>query len=108
MRAIQAVHRQRILGAHIDDSLGCAHHVGADDHSFQQRVRIALNFVAIHVGAGIAFIGIADDVLRLRLCLGQELPFVACGISGAAAAAQFRGLDLLDHPRPDCASISTL
>ena len=94
--AIQAMHRQRILGAHIDDSFGRAHHVTADDHSFQQRVRVAFNFVAIHVGAGVAFVCIADDVLLFCFCLGQEFPLVASGISGSAAAAQFRGLDLLD------------
>ena len=34
-----------------------------------------------------------------RLCLGQEFPLVAGGISRSAAAAQLGGLDLLDHAR---------
>ena len=95
--ARQAVHRQRIFGAHVDDALGGAHHVAADDHAFQQRVRIALDLVAVHVGAGIAFVGIADDVLLVGHGLAQELPLVAGEEAGAAAAAQLGGLDLLDH-----------
>ena len=71
---IQAVHGQRILGAHVDDALGCARHVAADDHAFQQRVRIALDLVAVHVGAGIALVGIADDVFGRHRRLAQELP----------------------------------
>ena len=94
--AVQAMHRQRIFGANVDDSFGRAHHVTADDHAFQQRVRIALDLVAVHVGAGIAFIGIADDVLLIRLGFGQELPLVAGQVSRAAASAQLGGLDLLD------------
>src|SRR5579864_8415978 len=96
-RAIQTMNRERILGAHVDDSFGCAHDVPANDHSFQKRVRVAFNLVAIHVSAGVAFIGIADDVLGLGFRLGEELPLVAGKISGAATAAQLRGLDLLDH-----------
>ena len=99
--AVQAAHRQRILGAHVDDALGRAHRVGADDHAFQQRMRIALDLVAVHVGAGIALVGIADDVLGVGLGLGQEIPLVAGEEARAAAAAQPRGLDLLDHRLPD-------
>ena len=93
---IQAMYRQRILGAHIDDALGRAHHVAADDHAFQQGMRIALDLVAVHVGAGIAFVGIADDVLLVGNRLAQELPLVAGEEAGAAAPAQLGSLDLLD------------
>ena len=74
-----------------------AHHVAADDHAFEQRVRIAFDLVAVHVGAGIAFVRIADDVLLVGDGLAQELPLQAGEESGAAAAAQLGGLDLLDH-----------
>ena len=97
MARVQAVHGQRILGAHVDDAFGGAHHVAADDHAFQQRVRIALDLVAVHVRAGVAFVGIADDVLLVGRGLAQELPLEAGEEAGAAAAAQFGGLDLLDH-----------
>ena len=68
---------QRILRADINDALGGAHDVAADDHAFEQRVGIAFNFVAIHVRAGIAFIRIADDVFLIGLRFGEEFPFVA-------------------------------
>ncbi len=74
----------------------CAGHVAADDHSFQQRVRIAFNLVAIHVGAGIAFVGIADDVLWLCLRFGQKLPLIAGQVARASAAPQLGGFDLFD------------
>ena len=93
----QPSHRQRILGAHIDDALRCAHGVGADDHPLEQRMGIALNLVAVHVSAGIALIGIADDVLFIRLRLGKEVPLVAGQKPGSAASAQPGRLDLLDH-----------
>ena len=49
-------------------------------------MRIALDFVAVHVGAGVAFVRIADDVLLLGLGFAQELPLQAGEESGAAAA----------------------
>ena len=85
---VDAMHRQRILRAHVNDALSGAHHIAADDHAFQQRVRIALDLVAVHVSAGIAFVGVADDVFLVGLGLGQEVPFVPGQESGAAAAAQ--------------------
>ena len=75
---------------------GGAHDVAADDHAFEQRVRIALDLVAVHVSAGVALVGIADDVFLAGLGLRQKLPFVAGEITGAAASAQLRRLDLLD------------
>ena len=69
----------------------------ADDHAFQQGVRIAFDFVAVHVRAGIAFVRIADDVLLFGDGLAQELPLEPGEKTRAAAAAQLGGLDLLDH-----------
>ena len=96
-RFIQAAHSQRILGAHIDDALGRAHHVRADDHAFQQRMRIALNLVAVHISAGVSLIGVTDNVLGVGLGLGHKIPLVACEKAGAAASAEPGGLDLFDN-----------
>ena len=60
-------------------------------------MRIALDLVAVHVSAGVALIGVADDVLGVSLGLGQEIPLVAGEEACAAASAQPGGLDLLDH-----------
>jgi hypothetical protein len=59
-------------------------------------MRVALDFVPVHVGAGVAFIRVADDVLLRRHRLAQKIPFLAGGKPGAAAPAQFGGFDLLD------------
>ncbi len=92
----EAAHGQRILGAHVDDAFGRAHDVGADDHAFKQRVRIAFDLVAVHVRAGVALVGIADDVFDVGLGLGEEVPLVAGEEACAAAATQTGSLDLLD------------
>ena len=93
---VQVMHGQRVLGADINDALGGTHDVAADDHAFEQGVRIAFNLIAVHVGAGVAFVRVADDVLLVGLCLGEELPLVSREISGATATAQLRSLDLLN------------
>ena len=94
--AAQAMDGQRVFGAHVDDAFGCAGDVSADDHAFQQGVRIAFDLVAVHVSAGIAFVRVADDVLLFAFGFAQELPLEAGEESGAAAAAQLGGFDLLD------------
>ncbi len=100
--AVQTMNRQWIFGPYIDDALSGPHHVSADYHALQQGMRITLDLVAIHVGAGIAFIRIADDEFLLGLCFRQELPLVAGEIAGAASSSQFCRLDLLD----DCVGLS--
>ena len=92
----ETVDGERILGADVDDALGGAGDVAADDHAFDERVGIAFDLIAVHVGAGVALVGVADDVLLVRLGLGEELPLVAGEVAGAAAAAELGGLDLLD------------
>ena len=69
----------------------------ADDHAFQQRVRIAFDLVAVHVRAGVAFVRVADDVFLVGRGLAQKLPLEAGEEARAAAPAQLGGLDLLDH-----------
>src|SRR5579872_5404330 len=95
--SVETMHRQRILGAHVDDSFGCAHHVPTDDHALEQGVRVALDLVPVHIGAGIAFVGVADDVLRLGLGFGEEFPFVASKVTGASTSAKLGDLDLFDY-----------
>ena len=60
-------------------------------------MRVALDLVAVHIGAGIALIGIADDVLDIRLGLGQKVPFVAREKAGSAASAQPGCLNLFNN-----------
>ena len=77
--AIETMHRQRIFRADVDDSLGGAHDIPADDHALEQRMWIAFDLVAVHVRAGIALVGIADDVFGLGLCLGRNSHLLPVG-----------------------------
>src|SRR5579859_3344233 len=74
-----------IFGADVDESL-----VGAsgDSHSLQDAVRVTLEHAAVHEGAGVALVGIADDVFFGSSRFGNSRPFESGGESRAAAAAQ--------------------
>ena len=72
---VQPVDRQRVFGADIDDAMRGAGDVAADGHAFEQRMRVALDLVAVHVGARIALVGVADEVFPGAHCLAQILEF---------------------------------
>ena len=95
--AVEAAHGQRIFGADVDDSFCGAHHVCADDHAFEQGVRVAFDLVAVHVGAGVAFVGVADDVFDVGLGFGEEVPLVTGEEARATAATKAGCFDLLDY-----------
>ena len=88
---------QRILAADVDEPLAGPDGVGADEHSFEDRVGIALQHGAVHVGPRLAFVGIADHILGVGGGLAGQPPFLPGG-KGRAPAAPQPGLDhLLDH-----------
>ena len=62
--------------------------VAADQAPLDQQVRVALHQQVILERARLALVGVADDVLRLRRFLVDELPLEAGREAGAAAAAQ--------------------
>ncbi len=91
-----------IFGADIDVAVGGAHRDAGNGHAFDQHEGIAFHDHAVGEGAGIAFVGVADDVFLLRWGVGHRAPFDAGGEARAAAAAQAGGDDLLDDGfRPD-------
>ena len=53
----------RVFGADVDHSRGRADREAGDRHAFDQHVRVALHRHAVGEGAGVAFVGVADDVL---------------------------------------------
>ena len=63
---LQPADGQRIFGADIDEALVGADRIGGDGHAFEHAVRIALEHAAVHERAGVAFVGVADDVFLLR------------------------------------------
>ncbi len=94
----EALDGQRVLGAHVHVALVRADRVAADEHAFDDGVRVALEDGAVHERPGVALVGVADDVLLVALALIGELPLDARGEAGAAAAADARVGDLLDDP----------
>ena len=56
-----------------------ARRVRTDRHALDKRVRIALDLIAVHVRAGIAFVRVADDVLCIGLHLREGFHFVPVG-----------------------------
>ncbi len=69
----EPVHGKRIFSANIDHTARCAHGIGAEDHTFKEHVRVGFDFVAVHVGSGVAFVRIADDV-PFAWIVEQRLP----------------------------------
>ncbi len=87
----QVLDGQRVLVADVDDALGRAGGEGADQHPLDDAVRVALEHRAVHVGAGVALVGVADEELAAAVgLLGEQLPLEAGREAGAAAAAQPR------------------
>ena len=70
--ALEAHDRDRVLRAHVDDAVAGAGGVAGDEHALEQRVRVGLDLVAVHVGAGVALVGVADEVLLRARGLGRR------------------------------------
>ncbi|MPM40239.1 hypothetical protein SDC9_86879 [bioreactor metagenome] len=93
---LQALDRERVFGAAVDIALVGSDRVGADDHALEYRVGVALKQRAVHERAGVALVGVADDIfLRARRLLA-EAPLHACREPAAAAAAESGLLHLFD------------
>ena len=60
-------------------------------------MRIGFQQTAVHVGAGVAFVAIADEVLRRLFLCPAHFPLDARGESRTAATAQPGARDLIDH-----------
>ncbi len=90
------LHGERILGAHVDVALVRADRVAADDHALEHGVRVAVQDGGVHEGAGVALVGVADEVLHVARRLTRELPLGAGREAGPATAADARRRDLVD------------
>ena len=85
-----------IFGADVDVALAGADRVARDRHAFDHRERIAFHQHPVGVGARVALVGVADDVLAVCRGVGCRLPLYACRKSCAAAATQPGGRHFLD------------
>ncbi len=81
--------RQRVLAANIDDAMSSADRDAGDQHPLEDRVRVALEEAAIHVGAGIALVTVADHVLGPVIVAAgpRELPLLPGRETGSSTAA---------------------
>ena len=84
------------LAADVDVGDLRADRVAGNRAPFDQQMRVALHQHVILERAGLALVGVAADVFRLRRVLEHELPLHAGREAGAAAAAEAGGLHLLD------------
>src|ERR1019366_9577378 len=96
-RDLEAVNRERILGANIDEALVRADGVAGDGHALEHAVGIAFENAPVHESSGGALIRIADHVFLGSGRLGDGGPFEAGRIAGAAPAAQSAFDDSVDH-----------
>jgi len=86
----------RIFRTDIDVSLGRAGRDAGNRHPFDQDEGIAFHDHAVGESAGVAFVGIADNVFLLGPGIGDRLPLDAGRETGAAASAQAGLRDLRD------------
>jgi hypothetical protein len=86
-RALEVPLQVEELAADVDVGHLRANRVAADRAPFDEEMGVALHQQVILEGAGLALVGVADDVAGLDL-LVDELPLHAGGKPGAAASAQ--------------------
>src|SRR2546423_6116650 len=92
---LQRIVLGQVLAADVDEGQVAADRVAGDQDPFQYLMRALLDQVPVLETAGLALIGIADEVARVH-ALRQEAPFVAGREAGTAAATEPALLDQLD------------
>ena len=97
-RGLQVLALADELAADVDEAGVRAHGEGGEQRALDQQMRIVPHDLAVLAGAGLALVGVDDEIGRARIGLGHERPLEARREAGAAAAAQARGLDLVDDP----------
>ena len=78
-------------------AFGGLHGVGAENDALDDEVRVGVDQDAILERAGLHLVGVDDDIARTDVILRNALPFLAGGKARAAAAAQIRVEDQLQH-----------
>ena len=94
---LQTVHRNGVLRADVDVTLVCAYRIAGNGHCFEYCVGIAFQNRTVHECAGIAFVGIARNVLDFANCVVSKLPFTSGGETCAAATAKSALTDSVDY-----------
>ena len=72
----QMLDRQGVFVADINNPGGCPGSIGTYNHPFDHAVWVSFQETPVHIGAGVAFIGIADNIFPgLAWLSGQHFPF---------------------------------
>src|SRR5690606_37354115 len=79
-----------VFAAEIYIACGRAERVRGDQHSFDKRVRVAFEQIAVLERARFGFVGVADKVFRLCGFFWNERPFHSGREAGTAASAKRR------------------
>src|SRR6267142_1576027 len=87
---------EMVLMTNVEDSALRAGDDAGDEHSFDEEMRKMRHDEAVFDRAGLAFIGVADDVFHRVALFADEIPLHAGRKSGAAHTAKFRSLELSD------------
>ena len=77
-----------VLGAQVDDAHAGADGAAADGHALEHKVGEVAQDDPVFEGAGLAFVGVTDDVLVLALFGRAEVPLHAGRESGAPATLE--------------------
>src|SRR6266850_436453 len=85
---------EMILVPNVENAALRAGNNTGDQHAFDEEMRQMCHDEAVFDRAGLAFIGVADDILDGAAFLADEIPLHARGKSGAAHAAEFRSFEL--------------
>ncbi len=89
-----------VLVADIEDAALRSGDQAGDDHALDEEMRQVSHDEAVLDGAGLAFIGVADNIFHGIRLLADEIPFHAGGKSGAAHAFQLGGFELREYVVP--------
>ena len=103
--ALHALDLVAVFAADVDVALVGIHREAADQHAFEQRMRVVLHQQAIFAGAGLALVRIHDDVLGFGRVARHKTPLHAGRKARAAAPAQGRSLHFVNDLRgghPHC------
>ena len=95
----QSLRLPAVLAAHVNVGGIGADGEGGQQSALDNLVGFAAEDFPVLAGAGLALVGVDDEVMRPAAgFLGHERPFHAGAEAGAAAPAEAGVLDLLDNP----------
>ncbi len=91
---------EMVFVADIEDAFFRAADESGQDHAFDDQVRKMGEDEAVLDGAGLAFVGVADDVFFGPWLFADQIPLHAGGETGAAHAAEFGGFEFSERAVP--------